>query len=98
MDKTEYQTIDASLRSIFDRYAAQLSNEGRENIQHFIDATEIEMACESFILSVLKEHVQLSDDVRNELRKLALALHLDKESVFRADFWVMAGPLLSGEK
>lgn len=97
MDKIEYQSIDARFRSIFDRYAAQLSKEGRENVQHFIEAAEVEMACESFVLSVIEEQVQLSDGVKKELLELALALQLDKESVFRADFWQMAGPLLSEE-
>lgn len=97
MDKTEYQTIDARFRSIFGRYAAQLSKESRENVQHFIEATEVEMACESFVLSVLEEKVQLSVDVKKELLDLALGLQLDKESVFRADFWQIAHPLLRGE-
>jgi len=97
MDKTEYQAIDARFRSIFDRYTAQLSKESQENVRHFIEATEVEMACESFVLSVLEEQVRLSDEAKKELLDLALALQLDKESVFRADFWQIAHPLLSGE-
>ena len=97
MDKLEYQSIDARFRIIFDRYAVQLSKEGRENVQHFIAVAEVEMACESFVLSVLEEQVQLSDDAKKELLELALALQLDKESVFRADFWQVAGPRLSKE-
>jgi hypothetical protein len=54
------------------------------------------MACESFILSVAEERIQLPGDAKKELLDLAIALHLDKQSVFRADFWQMAGPMLSG--
>lgn len=32
MDKIEYQSIDARFRSIFDRYAVQLSKECREGV------------------------------------------------------------------
>lgn len=98
MDKTEYQAIDARFRSVFDRYAAQLSKESRENVQHFIESSEAEMACESFVLSVLEEQVQLSDDVKEELLNLALALQLNTESVFRADFWQIASSLFGGER
>ena len=97
MDKAEYQSIDARFRSIFNRYAAQLSNESRENVQHFIENAEAEMACESFILSVLEEKIQLPADVKRELLKIALALQLDKEAVFRADFWQIASPFLRAE-
>jgi hypothetical protein len=96
MDKTEYQTLAARFRSVFERHAGQLSKEGRENVEHFIEATELEMACESLVLSMLEERVQLSEDAKKELLDLALGLKLDKESVFRADFWQIAGPLLSG--
>jgi hypothetical protein len=97
MDKTEYKKIDTCVRSIFDRYAAQLSNEGQENVQHYIEAAELEMAGESFILSLLEEQVQLPIEVKKELRELALGLRLDKESVFRDDFWQIAEPFLRGE-
>lgn len=96
MDKTEYEGVDARFRSIFGRYAALLSKEGQNSVKHFIDAAEVEMACESFILSVLEEEVQLSVEDKEALLGMALSLRLDKESVFRADFWKLAGPLLSG--
>jgi hypothetical protein len=94
MNKTEYQAFDTCFRSIFDRYAGQLSNEGREDVQHYIDAAEIEMACESFILFLLEEQVQMPVAVKKELWDLALGLQLDKESVFAADFWKIASPFL----
>ena len=96
MNKAEYQLIDARFRNIFNSLAAQLSKEGRENVEHFIEVAEVEMACESFILSVAEERIQLPGDAKKELLDLAIALHLDKQSVFRADFWQMAGPMLSG--
>jgi len=94
MNKTDFDAIEMRFRNILDRYAGQMSKEGRENVQHFIEAAEIEMACESFVLSVSEEKVKLTDDVKKELLDLVLALRLDKESVFRADFWQIASPLL----
>lgn len=94
MGQAEYKGIDARFRSVFERYAAQLSDEGREHVQHLIECSELEMACESFILSLLEERIQLSDDVKEELLELAVALELHKESVFRADFWQIASSLL----
>ncbi len=95
MDKTEYHAIDGRFRTVFNRYAAQLSKEGRENVEHFIEAAEVEMACESFVLSVLEEHVPLASVSKKELLALTLALQLDKESVFRSDFWKIASTLLT---
>ncbi|ANH66794.1 hypothetical protein [Mitsuaria sp. 7] len=90
MNETEYQRVDARFRRVFDRYAAQLSEESQTNICHFLEVAEIEMACESFVLSLLEEEIQLSVDVKRELLDLALGLQLDRESVFRSDFWQLA--------
>lgn len=97
MDKTTYRAIDACLRSLFDHYSVQLSNESKENVQHYIEAAEIEMACESFVLSLLEEQVQMSIKDKKELRDLAMRLQLDKNSVFRGDFWEIADFFFRGE-
>ncbi len=98
MEKTEYQVIDARFRSVFESHAVLLSKDARENVQHLVDAGEIEMACESFVVSLLEEQVPLAVDVRKELRDLAIALQLDRESVFRGDFWHIARPVLDSER
>lgn len=98
MDNTEYKSICASFRGILGRYAVQLSKESKESVQHFIEVAEIEMACESFILSLLEEKIQLPVEVKRNLRDLALGLQLDKESVFRADFWKIVDPFLRSEE
>ena len=55
------------------------------------------MACESFVLSVIEEQIRLSPEARKELLQLSVALGLDKESIFRADFWQKAQAVLSDQ-
>jgi hypothetical protein len=97
MNKTEYQIIDARFRGVLGRIASQLSEEGRQNVEHYIEAAEVEMACESLVLSVMEEQIPLSGDVKKELLEFCSTLRLDEEPVFRADFWQIAHPFLSGQ-
>jgi hypothetical protein len=94
MNKNDYLFLEARLCSVFDNFAPQLSDEARQNVEHYIEVAELEMACESLVLSVIEEHIQLSADIKEELLRLCCALHLDEEAVFRADFWKIVRPLL----
>lgn len=95
MDKTQYKIIEARFQSAISPFALKLSAEARQSVEHYIEVAEIEMACESFILSVLEERIALPSDAKRELLELCLSLRLDKGSVFRVDFWQIAYPLLS---
>lgn len=90
MKKFDYQILGAQFREIFDRYAARLGSEGRENVEHFFEVAELEMACESFVLSLIEYKVKISDKDKRDLMFLSQSLHLEKNSVFRADFWQIA--------
>ncbi|WP_443190060.1 hypothetical protein [Pseudomonas indica] len=52
------------------------------------------MAYESFILSVVDERIALSKEEKLALLPVGHALGVDKESVFREDFWDVALSLL----
>lgn len=95
MDKSEYIKTSQRFSDIFGRYEKLLSADSKEHVEHLIDNAELEMACESFILSVIDEDVALGSRDRQDLLDLCLVLGLDRESVFRADFWSVAHPLLS---
>lgn len=95
---TQYKIIEVRLLSAVSPFAMKLSTEARQSVEHYIEVAEIEMACESFILSVLDERIELPSDTKRELQELCLGLRLDKESVFRVDFWQVAYPFLSESK
>jgi hypothetical protein len=97
MDKPEYQLVESRFRNVSERYGRQLSDEARHNVEHYIEVAEIEMACESFVLSVIEEQVRLSPEAKKELLQIILALGLDKESTLRADFWQIAQTMLSNQ-
>ncbi len=90
MNKTEYQILNNRFRKILDCYAAHLSSEGRKSAEHFFEVAELEMSCESFVLSVIEDKVLLSYGHKKDLMALVKCLQLDKESVFRGDFWKVA--------
>ena len=94
MDKMLYENMEARFQNAVKPFASKLSVEARQSFEHYVAVAEIEMACESFILSVLEEQIELPADAKKELLELCLMLRLDKESVFRADFWQVAYPLL----
>ena len=97
MNKPAYQLVESRFRNVFARYERQLSDEARQNVEHYVGVAEIEMACESFVLSVIEEQIRLSPEARKELLQLSVALGLDKESIFRADFWQKAQAVLSDQ-
>lgn len=97
MENSEYKRYEHRFGNIFDRYMRDISDEARKTVAHYIDVAEIEMACESFVLSVYEENIRLSLEAKDELLQIILSLGLDKESVFRADFWQIAKELLSSK-
>lgn len=94
MKNSEYKIIEHDFSVIFACYKREISGSAREAVEHYIEFAEIEMACESFVLSVLEEQIQLSAEAKNDLLHIILSLGLDKESIFRVDFWQMAKALL----
>lgn len=94
MNRSEYGIVNARFRSLFSELSSCLSTDGRENVDHYLGVDELDMACESLVLSVLEEGVGLSPLMKRELMSCCLSLGLDKESVFRHDFWMVAEPFL----
>jgi hypothetical protein len=87
IDSNAYQATEARFRAIFKLLAPMLSVRSQENVEHFLNAAEIEMACESFVLSLIEDGVDAPSKTKEDLLKLCKELKLDKEAVFRADFW-----------
>jgi hypothetical protein len=74
-----------------------LSAEAIGNVGHYISVGEIEVACESLILSIVEEGAQLTADLKVELLDLCYLLGLNENAVFRSDFWSIAFPVLSAK-
>lgn len=98
IEQEEYKSVEASFRAVFQHLAPRLSAEAAQNVEHYLDVAEIEMACESLVLSLAEEKIFLQNDTKEELVALCLGLRLDKESVFRADFWAVASAALIDPK
>lgn len=87
MDSFVYKELESRFLKIFSRYVSALTGEAFDNVRHYIDVAELEMAYEAFVLSVIEEGVMLSESEINELLELGKVLGLDRDSVFREDFW-----------
>lgn len=82
-----YESLELRVCKIFGEFSELLSEDARNNVEHYIDVAEIEMAYESLVLSLIDEKIVVSDILRKELLEIGVLLGLDKDSVFRADFW-----------
>lgn len=85
-----YRELVADFKAVFVSCSRLLTDEAVQNVEHYLEVAELEMAYESFVLSVIEEKIPLSESARMDLLGLGLALGLDKEAVFRADFWQIA--------
>jgi hypothetical protein len=72
----------------------RLSAEATREIEHWLQHDELELAFESLGLSIMREQVTLSSEVREALFPLGLLLGLDRESVLSSTFWRDFCPLL----
>ena len=86
--------LGRDLRAIV-RLQPGMSAAAQVAVAHYLEHGEFEMAYESLMLSVLDERVPLDLATKTALRDIGLALGLDAESVFRADFWGLMEPLWS---
>lgn len=90
MATRDYTRIEKEFRRVFEACAPALALDSVENVRHYLDVAELEMAYESFVLSVLDEQVELSDANRMTLLELGPLLGVDTDPVFRGDFWDVA--------
>lgn len=92
---SEYKLLEDRFRKIAALHLSDLSLEGAEHVNHCLDTGELEMGYESFVLSLLEVDALLPQEEKAALLELGLALGLDKESIFQADFWIRAQRMLS---
>lgn len=97
MKTNDYKLQEVKFRDFYGRYSQEISSEGRESTEHYLNVAEIEMACESFVLSLMEDEVALSIEDKSVLLSLVKNFNLDKESVFRADFWTVARDFLGSK-
>jgi hypothetical protein len=90
IDADAYAALEDRFSPVFESLKSHLSNEATANIVQYMAAAELEMACESFVLSLAEESVVISEDAWQELMRICKALDLDKASVFKPDFWEFA--------
>lgn len=74
MATRDYTRIEKEFRRVFEVCAPALALDSVENVRHYLDVAELEMAYESFVLSVLDEQVELSDADRRAQVKLMRSL------------------------
>jgi hypothetical protein len=87
MTSETYILLEARFRSLLDRCGALFSPEALADIDHWVRHAELEMAVESFCLSLRAEGVRLSEDQKQTVLELGPELGLDKETVFEDGSW-----------
>ena len=89
-------SVERRLRHLVERVAPMLSNAARDHVEHYLEVCELEMACESFVLSIMEESAMLDVTLQVELLEVCRALQLDRQSVFRHDFWKLFTAYVTG--
>jgi hypothetical protein len=95
MKPDEYANFEAEFESLIRAHLTQMDNQSANHVRHYVDAGELEMAFESFVLSSMDIAVRFSAEEKARLHALGLSLGLQSNSVFRADFWARAAVYLS---
>ena len=90
IDADAYVALEGRFSVVFEPLKSRLGSEAAANVVQYMAVAELEMACESFVLSLAEESVAISEDTWEELMLICKALDLDKASVFKADFWEFA--------
>jgi hypothetical protein len=85
--QNEPTVLKMQLNVIAELHLAEILPDGAEHVSHCLSVGELEMAFEWFVLSLLEVKAVLPPEEKAALRELGFALGLDKESIFRADFW-----------
>lgn len=90
IDADAYVALEGRFSVVLEPLKSRLGNEAAATVAQYMAVAELEMACESFVLSLVEESVAISEDTWQELMLICKALDLDKTSVFKADFWEFA--------
>jgi hypothetical protein len=85
-----YNSLEKSILMVFAKYSGALSDEARNHIGSMIEASELEMACESLVLSLIDEMVPINMPEKKLLSDISRELNLEHSSVFKHDFWAYA--------
>lgn len=79
--------MDNELLEIIKESRDCLSVEAVDEIMHFYNHNEYEMALEGFLIEIIRTHIYLQSKSIEKLKDLCVFYGLDKESVFDYDIW-----------
>jgi hypothetical protein len=94
MNMEAFRQFREEIIEVLATYNAPLAYDSAANAKHYLDVNELEMACESLVLSLMGENVPISDSHAAVLSNMCKALALDQQSIFREDFWSQASKYL----
>lgn len=83
----ELNEINNFIRKTLSLVKCDLDEESYNAVEHYLNHDEYEMAFEGLFIELIQSKSKPIIDFKNS-RKIALALGLDKESVFDGDFWI----------
>lgn len=83
----EYLELKQEFMVIFNDYKNRLDIDSVGHVQHYVNVAELELAYESFILSLREASIDLLSQDAIALVKMGISLELNKDSVFQFDFW-----------
>jgi hypothetical protein len=87
-DKKSYEQAEKQLLELLELFNHILDADTIEAVEHYISHGELEMACELLYLDLInKKAVLHQKKLADKLLETAMLVGLNKESVYKEDFW-----------
>lgn len=85
--KVDYNEVYESIVSLLEAYSDILDTDTYSAVTHYLEHGEYEMAYEGLFIDLIDAKFEIQKiDIKYYLT-LGVKLNLDKESVFKGDFW-----------
>jgi len=90
-----YTEREAVLERLLHNLAPALPEDAFDGVAHYLQHAELEMAFELFCLELITHRTKIERKEASAIHELAVALHLDTDAIFDADFWPKLNNFLS---
>ena len=94
----QYRSTEEDFKIAFGICRSLLSSDAVKDVEHYLEHGELELAYESFGLSLKAEGVEVPKSAKELLLPMGPVLGVDKEGVLNANFWKEVLPILGGNE
>lgn len=87
LSQEAYEKANGEVETLLEKYRSTISKDSVAHIEHYLHHDELEMAFESLALSVIEEHIEISEPDQKIMLQLGITLEVESNSVFDGETW-----------